>query len=222
LISVAILLSIQIVLALCFALILSEKEIRFKKGFRVAFFLPMVMSVSAVSILITVVLLPRGGLLNNMFTALGLEFQQHWLIKDKTSIYAVSFANAWQFFGLFLTIFYTGIKSVPAEYFEAAILEGATKFQKYRYITIPLISDVIGLSVLLSTLGGLNQFAQNLIMTGGGPGYSSYSLTLLLYSRGFGANDFGFGSALAVIIIVQALVASWIIRKLIRRDQITY
>jgi raffinose/stachyose/melibiose transport system permease protein len=180
------------------------------------------MSVTAVSILITAVLLPRGGLLNNFLSTLGLEYQQHWLVKENTSIYAVSFANAWQFFGLFLTIFYTAVKSVPDQYFDAAILDGASKFQKYRYITIPMISDVIGLSVLLSTLGGLNQFAQNLIMTGGGPGYSSYSLTLLLYAKGFGANDFGYGSALAVIIIVQALVASWIIGKLIRRGQITY
>jgi raffinose/stachyose/melibiose transport system permease protein len=222
LISVAILLTIQIGLALLFALILSEKEIRFKKMFRVTFFLPMVMSVSAVCILITAILMPEGGLLNNLMTRMGFTFQQSWLVKENSSIFAVSFANAWQFFGLFLTIFYTGIKNIPERYYEAAILDGATKFQVYKNITIPLLRDIISFSVLLSVLAGLNQFAQNLIITGGGPGYSSYSLTLLLYTRGFGGNDFGYGSALAVIIIAQALVATLLIRKLISRQSITY
>jgi raffinose/stachyose/melibiose transport system permease protein len=220
-ISALVLLIFQAGLGLCFALILSNKKMRGKKLLRVAFFIPVVLSVT-VGTQLWLSILKDEGLLNAFFHAIGLSYSQYWLGNGSTGIWVVSFINAWQYTGLYLSLFYAGIKSIPEHYFEAATIDGCNTFKTHFHITIPLLKEVMKVCVLLAMLGGLNQFAHNQIVTAGGPGNSTYSLTLLMYNKAFGNSDFGYGCAVAIIIIIQALLVVFIINKLFSKEKVVY
>lgn len=213
---------LQFCLGLVLALILSEKEIKYRKALRISYFIPVVLSVTVGCLLGISVLLSDGGLLNNIIHAMGISYSQSWLSNPKTAIIPVSVINSWQYMGLYLSLFYAGIKSIPVHYYEAAIIDGASKIKTYIHITIPLLREVMKICFLFAMLGGLNQFVHNLIVTAGGPGESTYSLTLLMYQRAFGSTDYGYGSAVAVVIVIQALLVAMVINKFIAREKITY
>lgn len=221
-ISAAILLIFQFCLGLVLALIISEKEIKFRKFFRITYFIPVVLSITIGCLLGISALISDGGLLNNIFQVLGIPFRQSWLSSSKTAIYAVSMVNAWQYLGVYFILFYSGIQAIPVHYYEAARIDGATKIETYIHVTIPLLSEVVKYCFLFAVLGGLNQFVHNLVITAGGPGEGTYSLNLLMYMRAFGSSDFGYGSAVAVVVVVQALIVSILINKTMARKKITY
>jgi raffinose/stachyose/melibiose transport system permease protein len=222
LITAAILLISQFVLGLILALVISDKDIKFRKVFRTTYFIPNIVSISVGCLLGIQALLSDGGLINHIIHMMGINYTQSWLSNPKTAVYAVAMVNGWQYLGVYVVLFYSGIKSIPAYYYEAARTDGANKIQTYIHVIIPLLSEVIRYCLLFAMLGGLNQFVHNLSITAGGPGESTYSLNLLMYMKAFGSSDFGYGSAVAVIVVLQSLIVTILINKFVAREKITY
>lgn len=222
LIFAAVLVIYQIGLGSVFALILSDRKIAGKKFFRTAYFLPVVLSITVVCQLWLSILNGDRGLLNNLFHALGLTYRQSWLSSGKTAILAVAFANAWQYMGIHFSLIYAAIKSIPDHYYEAALIDGASSFTAHRKITIPLLAETYRFCLIIAITGGLKAFENMYIMTGGGPGNLTYSLTYLIYKAAFRMNQYGYACASAAILLLQCLVFTILINRLVARERVTY
>jgi len=201
---------------------LAESYIKGRKWLRISFFLPVVLSVTVVCQLWMAVYNGEYGLFNRLMEALGFSYRQDWLSDSKAAIFAIAFVNAWHFMGYQFALLFAGIKSIPEQFLEAARIDGATKWKARLLITIPLMRESYRFCLVLAITGGLNAFAQMLIMTGGGPGTSTYTLTYLMYRSAFRINEYGYGSASAVMLVIECVIATLLINRLIARERISY
>ncbi len=210
---------VSIPISLIFALLMNSSNGFCKWLFKFASVFPAVLSVTVIAQMWVAIYDPEWGLLNSILESLGLESLQHsWLTDKSTVITCISFAYLWQYIGINALILYTGIRSIPEQYFEAATLDGAGFWRASFRITVPLLSDVIKYVLVVSTMGSLAQFAHVRIMTAGGPGFTSRTMIYEMYYQAFTRSDYGVGSAIAVLFIIQCLVVTFVINKIIRRN----
>ncbi len=202
----------------------AASNIKTKTGgfFRIVYFLPVVLSVTVVCQLWLSVFNAEYGLLNKLFEILGMDFSQDWLSDRDNAIFVVAFVNAWQYLGYQFALILAGIKSIPTHYYEAAQIDGASPLQAHLKITIPMLAETYRFCLVLAITGGLNAFTQMFIMTNGGPGTSTYTLTYMMYSSAFRAGEYGYGMASASFLVIQCLIATIVINKLIARERIVY
>ncbi len=212
----------QIGLGLFLALALSSKGIRNGRFFRTSYFMPVVISTIIAGQLWLQIYNPDYGMINKIFEALGLSYRQSWLSDDKMAIFAVTFVNAWQFMGIHLILIYTAIKSIPEHYYEAAVIDGASNFMAHRKITLPLLGETFKFCLVISITGGLKAFNEMYVMTNGGPGTYTNTLTFMMYKQAFLANNFGYGCSIATVLVMECLVFTILINKFIARDRIVY
>lgn len=158
---------LQIIVALFLAVILNQR-IKFRGFFRAAFFLPVIVSGVVVTILWQQLYGFDTGLFNRILTFVGLG-RVGWLIDPAVAMPSIAVMATWKNVGLYIILFLVGLQTVPSHYYEAADLDGATKWQKFWKITLPLINPTIFIVVILSTIGGFSLFIEPYIMTGGGP-----------------------------------------------------
>ncbi|MNN49228.1 sn-glycerol-3-phosphate transport system permease protein UgpA [compost metagenome] len=162
------------------------------------------------------------GLINKVFELIGLEYRQDWLSSSKSAIVAIAFVNAWQYMGYHFALLLAGVKSIPEQYMEAARIDGATKLKAILKINIPMMAETYKFCLVFAVTGGLNAFANMFIMTSGGPGTSTYTLTYLMYRSAFRVGEYGYGSAAAAILVIECLIATLIINRLVARERISY
>ncbi|MBD0381509.1 carbohydrate ABC transporter permease [Paenibacillus sedimenti] len=192
------------------------------KLLRISYFIPVVLSITVVCQLWLAMYNSEYGLINKVFEALGISYRQDWLTNSKTAIFAIAFVNAWQYMGYQFALLLAAVKSVPEQYLEAARIDGASKFKAHIKITIPMLAETYKFCLVLAVTGGLNAFANMFIMTGGGPGNSTYTLTYLMYRSAFRVGEFGYGSAAAAFLVVECLIVTIVINRLIARERITF
>jgi ABC-type sugar transport system permease subunit len=221
---VAISVVIAIPISLFFALLMDYEKNNFSKNvFKLGAVFPAIISVVVIAQMWIAIYEPQWGLINSFLRATGLESLTHsWLTEESTVVISIAIAYLWQYIGLNTLIFYTGIKSIPHTYYEAAKLDGAGFWKANFAITIPLLSDVLQYVLILSTLGSMAQFAHIRVMTSGGPGFLSRSMIYEMYYDAFSRSEFGVGSAVAVIFIIQCLFVTFVINKLLSRQAIQY
>lgn len=213
-------LTIQLPASFILAMLVSRK-IKGSKWFRNIYFFPVIMSTTMVSLLWSKIYDPTVGLLNSFFRLIGLDsLTQLWLGDTKTSLMSVVFVLVWQFIGYHMLIMFAGIQSIPEHVYEAARLDGASGWKAIRFITLPLLSDVLKVDVVLAVVGSLKVFEQVYVMTGGGPDNSSTVIAVRMFQEAFLKTDFGYGSTLAVYLVVQCLLIAWIINKLMSRNAV--
>lgn len=210
----AILVVFQMGLATLLMFALMNKNIPFKRFFRSSFFIPVVLSVTVACQLWSSIYDPEFGLLNNLFSALGLSYRQNWLSDMNIAIIAVAFVNVWQFTGYQFTIMYSGARAIPEDYIEAAKIDGATNMQINLKILLPMLKDTYRMCFVFAITGGFNAFAHMNLLTKGGPGTSTYTLTYMTFRSAFQIGEYGYGCASAVILVAQCLLATFIINKL--------
>ncbi|MBP3966373.1 MULTISPECIES: carbohydrate ABC transporter permease [Paenibacillus] len=213
---------VQIVIGTLLAFAVAEIAMRGRKFVRISVFIPVVLSITVVCQLWLAMYNGEYGLLNKLFEALGLSYRQDWLTDEKTAIFALAAVNAWQYMGYHFALLLAAVKSVPEHYMEAARIDGANKLQAHARITIPLLSETYKFCLVLALTGGLNAFANMFIMTGGGPGTTTYTLTYMMYRSAFRVGEFGYGSASAAFLVMECLVITLLINRLIARDPIVY
>jgi len=205
----------QMVLATVLAITISNRRIRGRKFLRVSYFIPVVLSVTVVCQL-WMSIFNDTGLLNQLFKAIGLEFSQNWLGDRYKSIYVIAFVNAWQWMGYQFALILAGIKSISEDFYEAAQIDGATNLQAHTKITIPLLAETYKFCLIISLTGGIKAFTEMFIMTKGGPGTSTYTLTYLMYTSAFKRGQYGYGLAAAAVMILECMVVMMVINYIFR------
>ncbi len=207
---------LQIVVALFFAELLNQR-IRMRGFFRAAYFLPVVVSGVVVTILWQQLFGFDSGLINRLLVKLGLG-RVGWLVDPRVAMPSIALIATWKNVGLYIVLFLVGLQSVPAHYYEAAEIEGATHWQKFRYITLPAINPTIFMVVVLSTIGGFSLFIEPYILTGGGPLNSTLSTILYIYKQAFFYYHMGYAATLGLVFALMILAVVIIQRKFIEQE----
>ena len=207
---------LQIIVALFLAEVLNQK-IHLRGFFRAAFFLPVVVSGVVVTILWQQLYGFDMGLLNKILVTLGFG-KVGWLIDPKIAMPSIAIMATWKNVGLYIVLFLVGLQTVPKHYYEAADLEGATHWQKFFKITLPMINPTIFLVVILSTVGGFSLFIEPYILTGGGPLNSTLSAVLYIYKQAFFYYHMGYSATLGLFFALIILSVVIIQKKFIERE----
>lgn len=200
---------LQIIAALFFAVMLNQK-VKFIGFFRAAYFLPVIVSGVVVTILWQQLYGYETGLFNRMLSSIGLG-KVGWLVDPGTAMPSIAIMATWKNVGLYIVLFLVGLQTVPAYLYEAADMEGATAWQKFRYVTLPMINPTMFLVVILSTIGGFSLFIEPYVMTGGGPLNSTLSAVLYIYKQGFFYYHMGYATTMGfffagiilIVIVIQ-------------------
>ncbi|MBK9123597.1 MAG: sugar ABC transporter permease [Chloroflexi bacterium] len=205
---------LNVVLALVLAVLLN-RAIRGVTFFRTLFFAPVVTSAAAWAIVWKFILQGENGTLNLLLDSVGID-GPNWLRDGNWAMFSVIFTRALKNVGLNMIILLAALQSIPREYDEAAQVDGATAFDRFRRITVPLLSPTILLVTVLTVVGSLKVFDHIVLMTNGGPSNATMVLVNYIYFQAFKVFDTGYASALAVILFAIALVATltqWFLRK---------
>lgn len=222
------LLAIELILgipgSLILALMLDRAGKVAKAIYRFAALFPIVLSVTVVGKFFVLGIFDTNvGLLNTVLNALGLEsWTKSWLTNPDTVMTCVAVAYVWQYLGMNSLLFYTGLRTIPKEYFEAAQLDGAGFWRASFHITIPLLQDVLKYVLIGATIGTLGMYSQIAVMTKGGPGRASRTVIYEMFYQAFETGRFGYGCAIAILFLLECLFWAFIINKYVAREQIRY
>ncbi len=193
---------LQLPLALGLALTLGKK-IKGERTFLSVYFMPVLISTVVIGQLWLKIYNPDYGILNVFLRHIGLEHWTHiWLGEKGTALAAVFVPILWQYVGYHMLLLYAGVKSVPPELREAAMLDGATDGQVNRFIVLPYIKPIIRISVIFAVTGSLKSFDLIYVLTNGGPLHKTEVPSTLMISMLFLRNRYGMGSTIAVILIL--------------------
>lgn len=155
------------------------------------------------------------GLLNQFLQAIGLDHMvTSWLADVGTALAAVSVPEGWRFTGMYMVIFYAALVSLDPSVYEAAKVDGASEMQILFRIKLPLIKDIILLTLTMCLTGALRGFDIPFLLTSGGPGNASELMSTYMYKKAFSSNQYGYGSALAVFIIIESILVVFTLRKI--------
>ena len=202
------------------AAILLNQKLRGRSIFRTIYFLPVVTSTVAASIVWSWIFQARYGLLNNLLAGFGL-LDLNWLTRPDLVLIPVAVVTVWQRIGFYMVLFLAGLQNVPRILYEAALIDGATRWQRFRYITVPMLSPTTFLIIVLSVIGSFQIFDQVLIMTArtapGGVGGSASTLSYYLYQKGFVGGEFGYASAIGLAMFAIMLAVTVFQLRLQRR-----
>lgn len=180
--------------------LLSNRKIFGLKIYRAAFFLPMVTSSVAISMVWFFIFEPNGGVLNSVLMILGVSSPPAWLQSTTWAKVAIVIVTCWLKMGYYYIIFDAALKNIPKDLYEAADVEGASFWQKIKSITLPAISPVMFFIIVMLFIDIFNMFNEVYVMTGGGPDYSTYTMSMYIYNQAF--SEFNMGTA---------AVASWVL-----------
>jgi multiple sugar transport system permease protein len=181
--------------------------------FRTAIFTPVITSIVIWAIVWKYIFATDFGLVNELLKLIGVQGPA-WLYNMKLAMPVVIVVSVLKNVGLNMVIFLAALQDVPRMYYEAATIDGASRFRQMTHITLPMISPAIFLAFILTLIGSLKVFSQIQVMTDGGPGTSTYVLVYYIYQRAFKVFDFGYASALAFILFFLVLVLTLLQWKL--------
>jgi len=205
---------LNMVLALALALLLKRK-IRGIGLFRTAIFTPVVVSLVVWSIVWKFIFSTDGGLVNLIIRTFG-GTEIPWLFSQTWTMPTVILVSALKNVGMNMVIFLAALHDVPKDYYEASRIDGASPWQTFRKITLPLIAPAVFMTAILTIIGSLKVFGQIYVMTEGGPGTSTYVMVYYIYKQAFRSYEFGYASALAFILFAVILILTlvqWNLRK---------
>lgn len=209
---------IQTPIAIAFALALSS-NLKGNRYFKTIYFMPNILSSVAVGLLWSFIYNPDFGIINKFLSAIGLKnFEGLWLAEEKTVMLSIIIVICWQFVGYHMIIYLAAIESIPVSLSESATIDGATFMKKVRYIILPLIKPIIGIDAVLIVTGSLRFFDLIYVMSNGGPNHSSEVLALYMYYKSFRDMQYGYGSAVAVVLLALCLFITVLMKKLINAE----
>lgn len=207
----------EVPLALALALAMNQK-LKGIVAFRFVLFLPVITSSVAIAVMWGWIYNPQFGILNQMLRVIGVK-RIMWLAAPETAMLSIIIMSTWRGMGYTMLLFLAALQDIPEVYYEAAQVDGAGAWRRFRHITLPLISPMTFFLLVLGVIGGFQIFEYAYTLGGatGGPVYSTLTLVLYLYSQGFRSFRIGYASALAYIIFVIVLVMTLIQFRMQRR-----
>ena len=182
------------------------------------FVMPMMATPVAVALVWTMMYHPQLGLLNYLLSLIGIP-PQEWIFNQSTVIPSLVAVETWQWTPLVMLIVLGGLASMPRDPFESAEIDGANGWQKFRYITLPMILPFIMVAVIIRSIDALKSFDIIFAMTQGGPGTASETINIYLYNVAFSYYDIGYGSAIAVVFFIVIIAMSMILLALRQRTK---
>lgn len=209
---------IQLPISLFFALVLA-RGIRGEKFFRTVYFIPVILATVIVGQLWMKIYNSDYGLLNFVLSKIGLKaLQNQWLANPKTVLGAAFVPILWQYIGYHMLLMYASAKSISPDIYEAARIDGASETTIAFRITIPLIKPILKVCVVFAAIGSFKAFDLIYVLTNGGPMHASEVPTTLMYTDIFSKYQYGYGSAMAIFIIVECFVCTILIQKLFGKE----
>lgn len=209
----------QLPLGLFFALLLN-RSLKGMKAYRSVLFLPVIISAVIVSIIWGMVFRIESGLLNGLLDLVGLgAWQQDWLGDPKLGMLSISIAYIWQNYGFYMVIFLAALQNISAEIKEAAVMDGATGMKQFWYVTLPMLKETIWVTLVFAISNSFRVFDLIYVMTAGGPAHNTEVMTIYMYNNAFQNMNFGYGSAVSILILVFSLIAIYAANLLTRRSQ---
>ena len=200
--------------AVCFA-----RKFRLRGAARTVFILPMMATPVAIALVWTMMFHPQLGVLNYLLTSVGLP-PSSWVYSADTVIPTLVMVETWQWTPLVMLIVLGGISSLPIDPYEAAVIDGATSWQMFRYITLPLVWPFIVVAGVMRIIDALKAFDTIFVITNGGPGTASETINMLLYQTAFGYYDLGYASAMVVVFFALIMLLSLILLRT-RQQELT-
>ncbi len=194
-------------LALALALLLNLRWLRGRSLARAVVYLPNVTGVVPVALAFTLILDPTYGLLSFVLRAVGLAGLP-WLTDPTYSKWGIILFILWRATGWYVVVFLAGLQSVDPYLYEAAMVDGADAWSRFRHVTVPGIAPILLFAVVIDTIGSLRMFTEPTILTGGGPANSSLTLSMYLYANAFSYAKFGYAAAISYAIFAVTLIAA--------------
>lgn len=207
-----------VILGLLLALLLNS-AIKGKTFLRTCFYLPAVLSLIVVGIMFKAVFKLDGGILNQILTTIGLEsLTRDWLGDGKTAMWSIIFVQIWKWSGFAMTIYLAGLQGISKDYYEAATIDGAGTWDKFKNITLPLLAPAFTVVITMNTIGGFKVFEQVYVMTNGGPGNATQVLNTYIYKE-FSKGTLGRSSAASLLLFLMiSVIAVLVNRALTKRE----
>jgi raffinose/stachyose/melibiose transport system permease protein len=210
---------VQTVIGLALALALHSR-LASRHVLRTLFFAPALLPPVIIGFLWQYVLTPEGPL-NGALTAAGLDaLTRNWLGDSSLALPAVIAVIIWQNTGLTMVIYLAGLQGVPAELLEAAEIDGAGRWQRLRHVTIPMLLPATTIATSLTLIGSLKLFDQVYVMTGGGPGYATETLSVVMYKEAFVSGRYGYSAAIALVLTMIVFALALVQLRGLRRYEV--
>jgi multiple sugar transport system permease protein len=200
---------------LLLAVLLNEK-LRGSAIYRALIFSPWITPTVAASLVWIWIYEPRVGLANWLLSLVGLH-KLDWLGSERWAMPAIILFSAWKGMGYSMVYFLAGLQSIPSEFYEAAEIDGASWFSRFRHVTLPLLSPVTFFLLVVSLIGALNVFDQIQVLTQGGPSGATRTIVYYLYQNGFEFFNMGYGSAVAIVLLLITLALTLVQFRVARR-----
>ena len=209
---------IQQVLGLGLAVAL-DRKIRGRNIARAIIYLPVLVSPVVMGTMYYLLFQYNNGAFNDIVIALGGE-RVAWLSDSSAAIAIVVVVNSLQFVGISMIIYLAGLQSIPGELYEASSIDGATAFSQFRFISIPMLQPAFATSIVLNLIGGLKLFDVIQVLTGGGPGYSTNSVSTLIGVAYFDNQSAGYASAMGVVLFIVIVIFTLALNTLLNRRRL--
>lgn len=185
--------------------------------FRTILFSPSMIPAIITAFIFAFVFEPEIGVLNNILGVMGLKSLQHaWLTNKATALNCILFVSAWKQIGLTMVLCFAGMQGIDSSLIESARLDGASDFQIFRRIILPLIMSFVQLSTIFAVMSGLKIYDTVVALTNGGPAKSTIVMPLWILQNSFSFNNYGYGSAMSMIFVLIVLIGMIVTKKLIR------
>jgi len=208
------------VLGLALALLLT-KSIKFLNFHRGIMFMPSVLSTLIIGMIFKSILDPSGGLLNTFLHSVGLGFLAgKWLVSSELAFGSVMAVDIWRGTGYIMTILIAGILSISTTYYEAASIDGANAYQKFRYITFPLLLPTLATTTVLNIIYGLKVFDMIYALTNGGPGKTTTEVLYTAVFKKFATGQYAVGTALSTVMFLFMVVIGVFMIKIMTKDEV--
>lgn len=192
---------------------------RYEKLLRICIFIPGIISGFVTTKLWISIFDTQFGLLNRVLDMVHLSnLRQDWLVDPVWAMICIIFVCMWQGFGYAFLLYYAGVKGVPQDLHEAAMIDGATQFQLNTRIVLPLLMPVIRINLVLAVVSAFKQMETVYLMTGGGPANNTQFLSTYLYSKAFRENLYGYGNAISVLLVVICLLVTLLMNRFMNRE----
>lgn len=209
------------ILGFIMALLVNEGS-KYNTYLRTVMFLPVTISSIVVSIIFVSIYNPNTGILNQFLRLVGLgNLAQQWLVDSRYALNAIVAMEIWQWAGFNMVVFLAGMQSIPSDFYEAATIDGAGKWQRLRYITIPLMIQSFTVTFVFSIISGFKVFAQVYGTTNGGPADATQVMGTFLF-KSFSEGQLGYSAAVGIVFMLMILAVTAVFLVLLRKREVEY
>ncbi|MFJ6000387.1 carbohydrate ABC transporter permease [Streptomyces sp. NPDC092370] len=211
--------AVQLPFALAMAVLLNQR-MRGRAVYRMLFFAPYVLSEAITGILFGMIFAPDDGFADQVLGRIGLEgLGGEWFADPSTVMATLFLVMTWKYFGFHMMLYLAGLQAVPRELTEAALIDGASAWQRFRNVTLPLLAPTLRISVFLSVIGAIQLFDLVWVTTAGGPDHHSETMAVTMFQYGFKRYQVGYASAISVVMFGISLVFALAYQRFVlRRD----